>query len=416
MNNVWIFHHSDGDGYAAAAVIVIKRNLYNIDPYTMKTSIDENVHLVAVNFNNPIDFSKIKENDTVYMLDYTSSRVDDIEGLNDLWNKFQKQINYIHIDHHKTALSVISECNGLEKYLEYQGGIFPTEKFGQAGCMLAYIAEEIGLGIFNKMFESYFHGSLSSFSDEDIKKQFSYHEEHAPEWLQWTADHDIYAEKYPESHIFANGAFYNGLNKSYLALDDNSFLRLSILDSYNITPGIDLDQRMVELYENGNVIKNVMDRHYKKCLNKSFEIYVHLALSKDYIDPTNSMNMNYEKDDILRAEGKILCVDGIGNSGVFLDEFEKYDAVILFSFDGELVKHLIFSKKSSNFPCNAMALWGGKFFGISGGGHDHAAGFYTEELFFKKERIYFLSDRKWKILTQDEVPEEHKDLFKKNAK
>lgn len=419
MSNIWIFHHIDGDGFGAAAVIASK--FCQVDTDSQVVSLDENVHLIPVNFNNPIDFSPIKENDTVYMLDYTSSRSDDIASMNDLWDKFQDRINYIHIDHHKSALTVIEKCRGLKEYLKIQGGIFSTEEFNQAGCMLTFIAENVGLEVFSNIFWNYYFEERYASSPrivKDINKLFALTltEHEAPKWLQLTGDHDIYAEKYIESHIFAKGVFYNGLNKTYLDLNDNSFLKLTMIErSQRFALSYVLDERAEELYVYGKSIKDTMDRHYKKCLRCSFEIYVHLSVSKEYIDPANKMKLNYDDDGMLRAEGKILCVEGIGNSEVFLDEFEKYDAVILFSFDGEQIKHSIYSKKSSTFPCNALALWGGNFFGISGGGHDHAAGFYTENLFFKKERMYFLSDRRWKILTKDEIPEDYKDVFNKEG-
>lgn len=411
MSNVWIFHHNDGDGYASA-VVIASDFCHN---HNDSISMDKNVHLISINFNKSIDFSQIRENDTVYVLDYTPNREDDILALNELWNKYENRINYIHIDHHKTALNIVEKCEGLKNYLKIQGGIFPTEEFEQAGCMLTYISKMIGLEMFSLLFRNYYFGEELPFETTSIKEKFVAIESgYASRWLKWTADHDIYAEKYKKSHIFAKGAFYNGLYKTYLSLSNpSSFLYLTaLIKNYGESIYSSKLQKVTnDIYQYGCNIKDIMDSHYKKCLNLSFEIYVHLSLSKECIDPTNKMKLKYNEDNLLITEGKILCVTGIGNSEVFLDKFEMYDAVILFSFDGELVRHDIYSKKSSTFPCNVMALWGGKFFGISGGGHDHAAGFYTKDLFFRKEHMYFLSDNGWKSLTKDEIPEDYNDVF-----
>ena len=120
MSNVWIFHHNDGDGYASA-VVIASDFCHN---HNDSISMDKNVHLISINFNKSIDFSQIRENDTVYVLDYTPNREDDILALNELWNKYENRINYIHIDHHKTALNIVEKCEGLKNYLKIQGGIF----------------------------------------------------------------------------------------------------------------------------------------------------------------------------------------------------------------------------------------------------------------------------------------------------
>ncbi len=420
MSNVWIFHHNDGDGYASAAVVASDfcRNCHDYMSNIDRIVINENVHLVSVNFNKPIDFSEIQKNDTVYMLDYTPSRKDDITAINNLWVKYGEEISYVHIDHHKSALAVINECEGLRNYLKIQGGIFPTEIFEQAGCMLTYISKMIGLEMFSLLFRSYYFGEETPFPNINIKEKFASVEKIAPEWLKWTADHDIYAEKYPESHMFAKGASYNGLFNTYLDLSDQSSSFLYIRALINIYGNSIYESKLQrvtsQIYQYGCNIKDIMDRHYKKCLSQSFEIYVHLSLSKEFLDPTDKMKLPYDEHHMIHTEGKILCVAGYGNSDNFLDKFEMYDAVILFNFDGDTVRHSIYSKKSSSFPCNVLALWGGKFFGISGGGHDHAAGFYTNDLFFRKEHVYFISDNRYRIVSGDELSENYKLIFKKD--
>lgn len=389
--STFIYHHTDGDGYGAAAIIGADY---------------PNATFIPCDFYKPMNLSQIKPGDTVFMLDYTSSRDDDIAAMNELWNTIGKNIRYIHIDHHKSALTVIARCEGLRNYLEIDGGIFPTEEFNQAGCMLAYIARQIGFDMFNMLFRNYYFEDVTPLDIKDIPSYFEKLEKEAPIWLQWTGDHDIYSEKYEESHIFSKGCFYLGFYDVYLNPDKTSFLYLLGHNGINDAGQSDDVTFAEDIYDYGHTIKEIMDRHYGKVMNKSFEIYIHMCVDRNYLDPTNEMKLPCDEDGNVVQEGKILCANGIGNSEVFLDKFEEYDAVILFSFDGETIKHSIYSNKSSNFKCNVLGLWGGKFFGISGGGHDHAAGFYTEKLFFRKEEMYFLHDGGWKILSRENVNKE----------
>lgn len=418
--NTYIYHHNDGDGYAAATIIamqycrVVPFDELSGEENMTPVAMDESVHLIPSNFNRDMDFSMIEKGDVIYMLDYTSSRENDIEAINNLWEKFGTDIRYIHIDHHKSALTIIERCPGLRNYLKETdgGGIFPTEEFEQAGCMLAYIAKKIGVSMFSMLFKWYF------FKEEipiniDIKEKFAIIEADAPTWLLYAGDHDIYAGKYIPSHTFAEGAFYEGSYNVYTNLQiPNSFLNLMVIweeeikknapfNTDSTSPKMEIQTK--RLIEYGAQIKLIVGIHYKKHLKHAFEIVVCMDLSKEFLDPTDEMKFPYGLDGKYHATGKLLCMNELGNSEAFLEKFEDYDAVVLFSFDGDLVKYSIFSKKSSEFKCNALAIWGGKMFNISGGGHDHAAGFYNDDLFFKKERVYYLKDDGYKIRSKSDM-------------
>lgn len=423
--STWIFHHNDGDGFAAATLIASEyctlrsvKEMVDEDNFT-NVRVPEDLHIIAVNYNKSMDLSPIQDGDTVYMLDYTSSRQDDIDSMNKLWKDHGKNIEYIHIDHHKSALTVIEQCEGLKEYLRINGGIFPTEEFEQAGCMLTFIAQSIGKSMFGLLFRGYYFKEEIPFNDLNIKEKFTDIEDDAPVWIKLTADHDIFSGRYLDSHEFARGAYYNGLYHTYLDVkNSDSFLCLLVNEQASknsdirqfVKSSYKTDEVSNKLYEKGKLIKGVLDGSYQKYLGKSFEIYINMSLSKELLDPTNKMDLQYNDDGVLNAEGKILCMNGFGNSEMFLNKFEEYDDCILFNFDGEYVEHSIYSKKSSSFPCHALAIWGGKFFGISGGGHEHAAGFYTDDLFFKKDRVFVLSDHTFTTLSKHNM---HKGEFER---
>lgn len=414
--NTWIFHHSDGDGFASA--VLIGERYATItggkNGIPVKVSIPDNVHFEIADYNKPIDFKNkdIKEGDEIYILDYTPHAKEEFDAIDELWNNFGENIKFIIIDHHRTALRSIEECEGIRNYLQCWGCIFPTEDFHQAGCMLVYILQELGMIEYkNREFCLWYFDNNANFQDR-VRGIFEYIEKEAPRWLRLTADHDIYSERLKESHIFNTGAFQEGLTKTYLDTEGNdSFLRyysayrhfeslIEISEGDKVTSyealrknNLDLMEEKTDiLIQKGYTVKEITDRIHRSALRKGFEVEIVLDVTKDFIDPSNSLELSYDGQNMFHMEGKCFCAEGTGNSENFLDKFEEYDAVILFSFDGEYVKHSIFSKKSSDFRCNVLALWGNHQYEISGGGHQHAAGFYSKELLFRKNMKYGMND------------------------
>ena len=74
--STWIFHHNDGDGFAAATLIASEyctlrsvKEMVDEDNFT-NVRVPEDLHIIAVNYNKSMDLSPIQDGDTVYMLDY----------------------------------------------------------------------------------------------------------------------------------------------------------------------------------------------------------------------------------------------------------------------------------------------------------------------------------------------------------
>ena len=77
-----------------------------------------------------------------------------------------------------------------------------------------------------------------------------------------------------------------------------------------------------------------------------------------------------------------LAVNSGGNSYLFGSLFEEYDAVIPFYFDGALWNYSIFSHESKPFDVSLVAKYYLNKYGITGGGHIHAAGWSTPKCIF----------------------------------
>lgn len=438
QNNVWIFHHDDADGYACAALVGALYTHINHNFFD-KVTLPDNVHFIPVDYKKTIGFlgefrnkrtgavEYIEKEDTVWLLDYSTSRDDDLKDIDQLYERFGEDFNFIWIDHHKTSKISLANSKGLRAFLKKRGAIFVTEEYNQAACMLVYTmigcilsssrdrelikndtisegAIEYAVSIISKIYSK----SLTKQNDEGIKEfrdLFENLETTAPKWIQYTADHDIYAERHKESHIFHIGVANDSLYEVYLNYRKPvSFISrmTQYIHAFLNDSGLShilsmMDNRAQEYYNRGFEIKKTIDTQNKKRLYDSFEIEVQIEVSKEVIDPTDEMKFEYGEDGKTHVHGKLLCLNNFGNSGIFLDKFEEYDAVVAYVHNGECVIYSIFSKSSSTFKCNLLALWGKTYYGITGGGHDHAAGFSAPALIFWKDRKYLLRDREYLV-------------------
>lgn len=107
------FHHNDLDGRCAAHLV----NKFAI------LKANEELKLIEMNHGYKTPFNKIKENETVYIVDFSLS-IEDMDKL------FTITKNIIWIDHHKTS---------LEKFEKYQHHIDGIRKIGISGCELTYM-------------------------------------------------------------------------------------------------------------------------------------------------------------------------------------------------------------------------------------------------------------------------------------
>jgi hypothetical protein len=79
---------------------------------------------------------------------------------------------------------------------------------------------------------------------------------------------------------------------------------------------------------------------------------------------------------------KVLCCNRGGNSLIFGDNFKDFDAVIPFTTDGVQWTYSIFSHESKEFDLSKVASFFRDKYGISGGGHKHAAGWVADHCIF----------------------------------
>ena len=198
-------HHTDLDGRAAASVVARYEKCF-----------DEG-RFFAYNYTENFPFSKIKENEKVYIVDCSISS----KNLEQFNNLLEKTKNVIWIDHHMTSLEIIE--NNAE--FKANPNFFVNKKY--SGAALTYMF------LYNKEFD-------------DI-----------PMYLKMISDYDTWQFNFGKVTEYF---------KCYLdSVDHSPFSRIWDEISHSITPDDDIRNRV----NAGLSIRNYMKMHYSDYLNKN---------------------------------------------------------------------------------------------------------------------------------------------------
>lgn len=403
---IHIYHHYDADGYAAAAIIASMYLTVNDEAekglgiFTFK---DELVHFQSCKHDHPMDFSLFNpENDSMYIVDYSFSRDDDQKKLAEMLGTYPN-MKFVWIDHHKTSKIIITKYPIFGEILKKDGYVlYPDERvdethFNYSGAMLAYFY------VINRLYMTYNKRApeilgLPDFINHDEEYLENLYNK-APLWIRLVSDYDTWRHEIPLSEEFVKGADEKGLYNTFLnMIDRNSFIKIFYMTT--VKPMMSDDHSKNYIYEmisknttshlcdSGSSIFKWEDNRNKRLIQSNgYETRLHIDIPREYIDPKNELHFKTDKDGYIVRDALIFCYNGHGNSRTFLDNVDKYDAVVIFSFNGENFNYSMFSKKDG-FQCNIAALYFGKLYGITGGGHDHAAGWAANEVIFHKNKSY----------------------------
>lgn len=180
-----------------------------------------------------------------------------------------------------------------------------------------------------------------------------------PQWIFHVDDYDAWKKLNPDSESLSLA--FNAMDTAICITDTNG------QDIFNqFWNELESGGGLKQLIYMGNIIKTYIDRRYADELPSTFE-------------------WEYEGT-------RFICKNGTGNSWNFAELIDKYDAAILFNYDGKSGKwdYSVYSSDKSKFDCSAFC----KQFG--GGGHFHASGFQIKDLIF---------------LTKTKVKEKDKTIF-----
>ena len=321
-----IIHHIDNDGYCAAAIIATTAaGVYE----PLFVTYDHKEDIV-------IDFDKIASGQDVYIVDLAMN--DHVMSIIDKLIR-EKDCNVTHIDHHHTSLTYFDR--NIEKSLQTYDKVLPSN--------------------YTHMFDERFSASMlcwiySCMTDTekthpekvkyDVSEEFSHfyideqtREYRIPMVVRFIDDNDIFRNINESAKYFALGFSLESDTKP-----SNKRLWQDLL--YNTS-----DIKLIPYVESGRIISKYNTIENSKRMKSAFV--------------RNIFGL------------EILCLnESYGNSRIFGDEFDKYDAVIKFSYDGELWRYTAYASavKDPNNEIDLSII--AKCY--CGGGHKHACGWSSK--------------------------------------
>ena len=311
---IYVYHHNDHDGIVAAGVLYNYHKKSHADKFVFNM-IDYNVLL---NFDH-VDF---KNDDRVFFLDYSFSNKDNIEEFKKLLSRRSHINDVVWIDHHKT--SVESELNN--HYM-----IPGIRRIGLCGAAWTYL---------------YLNGSEFTYTDlesrDDIPAKF-HRSDKIPTFLKYIDDYDCWKHMYPVTNDF----------------------------HYGLTISHPTDDMINILLSTSEIVRSMINNYITKIIKQGEAVQKFLKFeNKEYHVDMYGFEYTLPEE---RGGYKCFCMNRKGNSIMFGDKINEYDAVIPFYFDGKRWTYSIFSNKD-HIDCSEVA----KSYG--GGGHKGAAGWTSDKL------------------------------------
>jgi len=362
-----VFYHNDLDGKSSGYNV---HKLF-VEPWGLREYLDE---YFKKTYDDPYNLDVIDNGSIVFIVDlsFTSKTINQLKAV------CEKAQMVIWIDHHQSSIDLINDpLNGLSDlknlvtFVDNSGsGALLTFAFSyipldivklSMGCTKAYAVS------FN---DNYSEGTIS-YQVDDKKTGASLWDSitfNIPKWIFHVDDYDRFKHADPNTEKFVLGL---DTNDTSLIKNNTYFKGLSKI--FNPIWGtLTYDNKFInQMIDKGYTIKSYIDSRYKRELISCFEFTL----------PNGTI---------------LLCKNGHGNSWNFSSEYEKYDAVCLFNYDGKtgLWKHSIYAHNHGEKFDSAKFC---ENFG--GGGHRGAAGFSTKlPIFTNKdyfEEIWETTEKKF---------------------
>lgn len=422
--HIRVYHHYDADGHAAAAVIAgyfLKETRKGFFEFVT------DIRFYNTNYNKPMntawmDTDEVNDENLIFIVDYSTSRDDDQEVLLE-WMEMDN-IRVIWIDHHETISTLV------EKYpqvAELEGLRITGTKY--AGCALTYFF----------MLEDYWQMSLSDIFgshsddiyDEVYKRQM-------PAWCRYVSDNDTYTNDYEVSTFFAGKMYYDGCWKTCLNYSNQESLMIRFYnflcyENQIIKRHLNSSIRRPHYYEMechnpqriedtkidtewikfGRMLREIDDNRNSKLVSgAAFEVEVTLDLSKSTIEDMlllKDVDSSEYMFNRIERTWKGICLNHRGNSYVFGEDFRKYDFVCLYNHNGIDFSYSVFSKEDGGAYCGLLGVIMKAIYGITGGGHRHAAGWSSPDLVFRKDHNVIIKDESSEIMSPHEY-DSHKEV------
>lgn len=331
MPTIHIYHHGDTDGITAGACI-----FHGLcAPLLFHTRLCYRLY----NYETPLDFHKVKEDDIIFLVDYSLSNKDNIARLRglclDLW-KDEEDKHVFWLDHHKTSYKFIDQypLNKISKVINTDiCGAAISYLFCKAFYKMSYVytLEEY----YDKLstLVKLINDGVYKFDKEYIRNEFI---EYVDSWDTWKHD----KEYDTEFNLGCIALLNDPTNTAFCNLADPFMdATLSFITAYTekcITAG-----------------KNILK--FNESLNK-----------QQMIEMAFEVNIKFENKTYT-----CLVFNGRGNSTTFGDNINKYDICAMMYFIGDTWINSLYSAKIDTLPISEF---------MGGGGHPGASGFQAHDI------------------------------------
>ena len=357
------YHHDDLDGNMAAGVVHM---------YKPKGIVDFPSSYIEMDYNSKFD--KHTHNDDVIIVDLSISE----SSYEDFVNVCKTARSVTYIDHHKTTVETFAkhkeELQAIDN-LTY----FVSE--AACGALLAYAyfsilanhgQEIVDIRDIDKETETYSISADYKYDKNGIGKM-------DVELLKENTKQPIKSKSYRINLLITKPALLltDDFDRWVYAIGDKDAERFSLgfLDDYKFTIRTLKDE---PIYNDQIILAIRANNFYSEDINQILKTggNVKTYLTNRY---SNEISSTFE----WTCDGtKFLCKNATGNSWNFGNLVNKYDAVILFNYDGKSATwvYSVYASERSNFNCKDFAE---KF---GGGGHLKASGFSTKYLIFTDKK------------------------------
>lgn len=361
---VVIFHHGDMDGFASAAIISAAVANLTCGSYNQYHVSDEDIKYVICDHSSTINFDTetLTPDTLVFIVDYSPSNPEHLTLFSRIF--YIVEGNVVWIDHHATSKDVMEYSHMMKIIANSTGYIDPTNTASAA--VMCYEWYDAALEVFNHELDMHTNLMNIHYELDEVSPII-------PNWIKLVDDYDRWQRDMDGSLEFNNGCYYYGLHNVFTRISSlydekpESFRDLIVQSLHPFEFDCDFDQKCEEIISTGKIVTEAKSRDNKRLINAiSFE-------------------REFQTED--GTSYKVICLDAVGNSSVFGDKYDEYDAVCLFSYNGTHYEYSMFAKDSSTIDCSVFAKYFGEKYGITGGGHLHAAGWSTTENILEKNII-----------------------------
>ena len=406
--SIHVWHHFDADGFCAASVIL---GFLNMENSFIKPKSEEGcVFTQVLEHSYPMKWNEVTTGDIIFIVDYSFTRNDDIEKI----LQWMDKVTIIWIDHHTSSDKLIKEYPELEKLAK--NGLVYTGEPKYSGCYLTY-----WYMIWNNSERANIEGNISELSIKDLLDVLA--SEPIPAWVRLVSDYDTFSHKFSGSTEFVKALGFVGLKNCFYSDKGNYELDGNLYTSF--------DYNLISWAHRYHNITNWVSDTLRCCdeqPNKGMEPDMNIiregltstkitrliAKGKSIIEIMSVYDMKDIKSNAYEVElsipdssedacrdYKILVINKKGNSPMVGDKYYESDAVVTMLFNGEMFTHSIFSH-DEGLDCEEVAVFFKDLFGITGGGHVHAAGFCTPTpVFVKNTKCILQKDTYNKLIVNE---------------